>query len=416
MKILQIVFGVIWVLGYLGNSFLFIYTEWSILQNNFLQIFNPSIHFQVLGLLISNPWFWIFLAMAIVGHFAVSQLENHISKIRQAESAKKNLQQQSKSSLYPPSLGELNRNSNVDKPNKVHIDSIKSKEKLLKLAIENRQNVEFIYTDKNGEYSERIFAPSSFITMQQTLCVEGYCYLRRSKRTFAIKRMRELRIVSENTLDHNVKTKVDSNSQSLSSTNREKSTDAESKQRPYINFLIDDLESLTNSEWNNVKKLRDIHYELGFRSRKRSQDLRDLISKRLEDLEYDDTKPTRNTFEQNSFSYIPFNYEEGLLGYYGYKVGMKGLSATERHKILDAVFTLPLLPVNNEAYLSEWGEPNSAERLQKLSRSISMFARIAKGRTNGDFSKAIQDWESDLVYLKKTYYDTNYFSFHYPIT
>ncbi|MFN9533251.1 MAG: hypothetical protein ACK59W_02175, partial [Pseudanabaena sp.] len=62
-----------------------------------------------------------------------------------------------------------------------------------------------------------------------------------------------------------------------------------------------------------------------------------------------------------------------------------------------------------------WGEPNSAERLQKLSRSISMFARIAKGRTNGDFSKAIQDWESDLDYLKKNYYDTNYFSFQYPI-
>ena len=121
MKILQIIFGVIWVLGYLGNSFLFIYIEWSILQKNFLQIFNPLIHFQVLGLLISNPWFWIFLAMAIVGHFAVSQLENHISKIRQAESAKKNLQQQSKSLLNPPSLGELNRNSNVDKSNKVHI-------------------------------------------------------------------------------------------------------------------------------------------------------------------------------------------------------------------------------------------------------------------------------------------------------
>ena len=119
-------------------------------------------------------------------------------------------------------------------PAECRIDPIKSKEKLLKLAIENRQNVEFIYTDKNGEYSERIFAPSSFITMQQTLCVEGYCYLRLSQRTFAIKRMRELRIVSENTLDHNVKTKVDFNSQSLSSTNREKNTDTESKQRPYI--------------------------------------------------------------------------------------------------------------------------------------------------------------------------------------
>jgi hypothetical protein len=72
--------------------------------------------------------------------------------------------------------------------------------------------------------------------------------------------------------------------------------------------------------------------------------------------------------------------------------------------------------VNSEAYLKEWGEPNSKERLQKLSRSIAAFARTAKGRTNGDFSKAIQDWESDLIYLRKTYYNTNHFSFQYPIT
>jgi predicted DNA-binding transcriptional regulator YafY len=278
MKLLQTIFSITWVLGCLGNGFLFIYIEWSILQKNFLQILNPSIHFQVLGLLIANPWFWIFLTMAIVGYFAVSKLENRISKIRQVESTKKDLQKQSESSLSPISLSELNRSPKVDKSNKVQIDLIKNKEKLLQLAIESRQNVEFIYTDKNGEYSERIFAPSSLITMQQTLCVEGYCYLRRSQRTFAIKRMRELRIVSENKLNHNIKAKADSNSQSLSSTNRERNIDNESEQRPYIKLLIDDLETLTNSEWNSVKKLRDIHYELGFRSKKRSQDLRDLIS------------------------------------------------------------------------------------------------------------------------------------------
>lgn len=108
--------------------------------------------------------------------------------------------------------------------------------------------------------------------------------------------------------------------------------------------------------------------------------------------------------------------KRGLLSFYGYKVGIKGLPELERHKILDAVFTLPLLSVNSESYLKEWGEPNSVERLQKLSRSIAAFARTAKGRTNGDFRKAIQDWESDLIYLKKTYYNTNYFSFQYPIT
>jgi hypothetical protein len=144
--------------------------------------------------------------------------------------------------------------------------------------------------------------------------------------------------------------------------------------------------------------------------------LSERIKKRLIELNDKPFSPSKDGSETNIFSDDSFNYEEGLLSFYGYKVGLKGLPELERHKILDAVFTLPLLLVNNEAYLRGWGEPNSTERLQKLARSIAAFARNAKGRTNGDFGKAIQDWESDLIYLKKTYYDTNYFSFQYPIT
>ena len=152
------------------------------------------------------------------------------------------------------------------------------------------------------------------------------------------------------------------------------------------------------------------------RSRPRSRDLSERIKKRLIQLKDQSFSPSKTGSETNSFSDDSFNYEDGLLSFYGYKVGIKGLPELERHKILDAVFTLPLLSVNSEAYLREWGEPNSTERLQKLSRSIAAFARTAKGRTNGDCRKAIQDWESDLIYLKKTYYNTNYFSFQYPVT
>ena len=155
---------------------------------------------------------------------------------------------------------------------------------------------------------------------------------------------------------------------------------------------------------------------LEFRSRQRSRDLSERIKKRLIQLKDKPFSPSKTSSVTNSFSDNSFSYEEGLLSCYGYKVGIKGLPELERHKILDAVFTLPLLSVNSETYLREWGEPNSKERLQKLSRSIAAFARTAKGRTNGDFRKAIQDWESDLIYLKKTYYNTNYFSFQYPIT
>jgi hypothetical protein len=71
--------------------------------------------------------------------------------------------------------------------------------------------------------------------------------------------------------------------------------------------------------------------------------------------------------------------------------------------------------MDNREYLNEWGEPKTARRLQKLAESIAAFTRNAKRRNEKNFSKAIQDWEADLAYLKKTYYD-NRFSFRWPRT
>ena len=80
MRLLQIIFSVIWVLGCLGNGVLFVYTEWIILEKSFIQILNPYIHFQVLVTLFSNPLFWIFLSMAVVGYYAVVNIENKLLK------------------------------------------------------------------------------------------------------------------------------------------------------------------------------------------------------------------------------------------------------------------------------------------------------------------------------------------------
>ena len=80
MRLLQIIFSVIWVLGYLGNGFLFIHTEWIILQKNFIQILNPFFHFQVLVTLLSNPLFWIFLSMAVIGYYVAMKIEKNLLK------------------------------------------------------------------------------------------------------------------------------------------------------------------------------------------------------------------------------------------------------------------------------------------------------------------------------------------------
>jgi hypothetical protein len=361
--------------------------------------------------------------MALVGYYAVVNIEKNLLKnVKQSQVETKETQPsvtdvlpRKHSNRFSFFSRQLNTHTSVTP--KLDTDGIKKQIELLEWAIQSSQKIRFDYEDKNGNNSNRTFTPQNFKTIRQTLCVEGYCYLRRAKRTFTIRRMRDIKIISANELNHNIKEKANPfSSPSFSNISSVKDKESHAKERPYINLIIDNLEALTDSEWNNIEILKEIYYELEFRSRPRSRDLSERVKKRLLQLKDQPFLLSKIRSETNNFSDNSFNHEDGLLSFYGYKVGIKGLPELERHKILDAVFTLPLLSVNSEAYLKEWGEPNSKERLQKLSRSIAAFARTAKGRTNGDFSKAIQDWESDLIYLRKTYYNTNHFSFQYPIT
>jgi len=164
--------------------------------------------------------------------------------------------------------------------------------------------------------------------------------------------------------------------------------------------------------------LEEIRQELEFRSRKKATVLLEHILKRLAELQNISFGwPT--TEAKNGQSQIPidvFKYEEGLLKKCGYKVGMNGLSENQRRKILDGVFIHTLPQINNTAYLMEWGEPNTAKRLQKLAESLAAFTRNAKRRNRGAFRKAIYDWEADLAYLKRAYYDNRRFYFQWPKT
>lgn len=101
---------------------------------------------------------------------------------------------------------------------------------------------------------------------------------------------------------------------------------------------------------------------------------------------------------------------EGMLGFFDYRVGNNGLSTSERHRILDAVFEQELPPVFDPEYMDSWGEPGSPERLHKMARSLAAFARNAKRHQDMDYRAAIEAWEDDLDYLHDEYY-TGRFNF-----
>jgi len=192
----------------------------------------------------------------------------------------------------------------------------------------------------------------------------------------------------------------------------------DNRKRPYIKFPTNELEKTSNSEWNNPKILSEIHYELQFRSRKKAQTLLAHVSKRLAELQNTRQSTWPSTTARSGSKNLTgdvFKYEEGLLKHYGYRVGVNGLPENKRRQILDQIFFYPLPSVGNTSYLNEWDKPGTAKRLQKLAESIAAFTRNAKRRNMKNFAQAIRDWEADLAYLKRTYYDERFY-FQWPRT
>ncbi len=104
--------------------------------------------------------------------------------------------------------------------------------------------------------------------------------------------------------------------------------------------------------------------------------------------------------------------ELGILKYMGYSVGEYGKPLQCRREILKRVFETEELPlVESWGYREQWGPARSRTRLSKMAESIASFAKLRK-RAVG-FDKAIEDWETDLDWLKDTFY-TGRFRFQWP--
>ena len=75
--------------------------------------------------------------------------------------------------------------------------SFAKKLKTLRNAIASEAMIRFSYTRRDGQKSVRTVIPEKFKRIKSSLCIHGYCYLRNEPRTFAIKRMMNLRGAEE---------------------------------------------------------------------------------------------------------------------------------------------------------------------------------------------------------------------------
>ncbi len=106
----------------------------------------------------------------------------------------------------------------------------------------------------------------------------------------------------------------------------------------------------------------------------------------------------------------------GMLKLLGYHVGeTQPLHPSSRESILEYAFEHHLPPVGDAIYFHEWGEPRSSRRLRKLANTLASLTRNAKKRDPWSLSRAIREWEQDLMFLHERYY-IHVFHFGWPET
>ena len=85
-----------------------------------------------------------------------------------------------------------------------------------------------------------------------------------------------------------------------------------------------------------------------------------------------------------------------------------GITAAKRQDLIDYVYRGNLPSINGPEYMDAWGAPQSAARLRKMAESIAAFVRIANRRGPRRLQTACANWESDLAFLKRNFYDCRY--------
>lgn len=106
--------------------------------------------------------------------------------------------------------------------------------------------------------------------------------------------------------------------------------------------------------------------------------------------------------------------KESPLHVLGYRVGKSGEPTTTRHRVLRQAFSQELPIVGPALYMAEWDQPETPGRLKKMAESLASHCRNQRMKQK-PAEKAIEDWESDLEWLREEFYHGR-FRFHWPAT
>ena len=98
--------------------------------------------------------------------------------------------------------------------------------------------------------------------------------------------------------------------------------------------------------------------------------------------------------------------EFSALKMFGYTVGKtKGWPKADRQAFLHDFMAMPLPPIVKSTFGGEYGEPLSTDRLRKVANVIANNASLRSRNDPKRYAAAIADWEADLAYLKREFYE-----------
>ena len=523
MKLLQVLCRILWIGGCVGSGILTVSVEWDYLRMSSTQIFNPLVHLQVVGTLLTIPSFWIFLWMICLGYYGERLAEKYIrhnQKLRQSKRKEmidglesnfkddltnKSSRQRDNNLLKRPQSLSNNPQNKIDSisssplpkdPQNSHVDKHQEEnlspktqvspaspsakadcakpvhqqniakpleveqknlcpeanfDQLQRTAYSNWSNTEVLDVihqelavipdqrskklhDTIGWWLEKMrrrphqgadFYELQRITYDNWNNVEILCEVHHELRFLSRQKGHILcdkiaRQVGQLQVENFIRNAFSEHcwgENSLSIQTKPVQISPKSPIRTYFNHKLNELRDITDKSWDDAKILGAVCNELAFRTSRKSQDLRGQVIKRLTQLQ-NKQFPWPTTIAISGLHNLPngvFKHKKGLLKRYGYKVGESGLSAQQRRQVLDSIFRRPLFFAGDKVYLNDWGQPSTSKRLQKMANSIAAFTRNEKRRRGDTSATAVQNWESDLEYLKRTYYE-GHFHFQWPST
>ena len=98
--------------------------------------------------------------------------------------------------------------------------------------------------------------------------------------------------------------------------------------------------------------------------------------------------------------------ERSALTAFGYAVGKtRGWATSKRHKFLNDFIRKQLPSGIEEEFGNEYGSPLSTTRLRKVANHLASICGLAIAKDEHQMRLAIDDWETDLEFLKTTFYE-----------